>query len=156
MSSKNNVGKFHKESNKNPCFKPIAQYWGNIDWFDLIISNYPVLELKFDGTKDNLSLVSIVDSMSIETDIDFEDAASWILKRALKFDYYAAREMFTGKIAWDPQIQYVCRVMALLICFWKNPDILHALEKVDRMIECLLITEDELLAQSATLNRFPC
>lgn len=156
MSSKKNVSKKPQGRDAAPCFKPIASYWWNIDWYVLLTENYPVLKLKLDDTEEDWALITLVDTLSIEIDVDFVDAASWILQQALEFNFYTARQMAKGKVSWDPQIQYQCRVMALLLCFWENPEVPYSLDQVDQMIWCLLATEDELLAESASANIFPC
>lgn len=140
----------------NPYFKPIAPYWGWIPWNEVITKNNPVLKLKFDNTEDDWALFFTIKVLANETGIDFEDAASWVLHRALANRVEDARKMAQGVIPWDTEVRHICRVMSLLTCKLYDEDIRHTLEKVDQMIWSLLITEDELLECAPPGNRLAC
>ena len=139
----------------DPCFRPLAAYWGWIHWDEVITHNFSLLKLKFDPTEDDWSLFLAVDALATETDIDFEEAASWVLQRALGESFEDAREMAQGNIPWDERILHLCRVMSLLLCKLYEPLRCHTIEKVDGMIWSLLISEDELLAEARYTNELP-
>jgi hypothetical protein len=57
---------------------------------------------------------------------------------------------------WDPDIRYVCRVVALDLCKSFGHTDIHDLALVDGMISGLLISEDELLTDARPFNLTPC
>ena len=139
----------------DPCLRTVSEYWCWIHWDEIIDNNFPILKLKFDPIEDDWSLFLAVDALASETDIDFEEAASWVLHRALGESLEDARKMAQGNIPWDERIQHLCRVMSLLLCKLYEPLRCHTIEKVDDMIWSLLISENELLAEARYSNELP-
>ena len=148
--------KKNNTSQIDPCFRAIAPYWGWINWDEVITNNFPVLKLKFDATADDWALFLAVDALANEADIDFEDAASWVLQRALGKRFADAREMAQGNAPWDENIRHLCRVMSLVLCKLYEPLRCHTIEKVDDMIWSMLISEEELLAEATCANDLVC
>lgn len=157
MSSKHkSVHKANKKVIRDAAFKPVSRYWENVDWHLIVTCNYPDLKLEFEDKEDDWALYMLIDMLAEETDIYFVDAASWVLCRVLGRRLKDVQKMAKDEIPWVHEFQYICRVVALNLCKFFDQDAVPSLRQVDRMIWCLLITEDQLLAESATANRVPC
>lgn len=125
-----------------PYFKPHSPCWYRIDWNMAISKHYPVLKLKTEDTLNESILFRAVQIMADETGHNFEDAAIWVLHRALDTRLKDARKMVLDEMPWGTEILHICRVMAMFVCKRYYSAKRQSLRKVDDMIWPLLITGD--------------
>lgn len=121
-------------------FRPVAPDWYWINWRKAISKYYPVLKLRTEDSLNESILFRAVQTMADEAGCKFEDAAIWILHRALDTQLSYARKMVLDEMPWDTRIQHICRVMAMLVCKRYYPVKRQSLRKVDNMIWPLVIS----------------
>lgn len=122
------------------------------NWMKLINETHPiVIASPVDMSREESPLYNALQSFSLAIHIDLEDAAHWVLRKVLDDRFADARRMRVGEIPWDDEVLYICRVMALQVCRHLGPKDKRYLEKVDQMINSLLMTEEELL--QATMSK---
>lgn len=121
-------------------FRPVAPDWYWINWRKAIRKHYPVLKLKTEDSLNESILFRAVQTMADEAGRKFEDAAIWILHRALDTQLSHARKMVLDEMPWDTRIQHICRVMAMLVCKRYYSVKRQSLRKVDNMIWPLVIS----------------
>jgi hypothetical protein len=139
------------------CGMQPPSFFLQVDWYALINFRKPLLELRFRQESDeDWLLYDQIEKLAEDVGVDFDDAAHWVLKCALGPHFEDARQMFARSRPWDPDIFYVCRVVSIQLCKFLGPDDIHTLEHVDDTIDCLLITDAELLAAAPAANSTPC
>ena len=97
-----------------------------------------------------------IDILAENMDVDFADAAHWSLRQALGEYFTSARNMHAGRMPWDLDIQYVCRIFSLQLCKSNRLKGAYSPERLDQVIEELLLTDDELLQGANPGNSLPC
>lgn len=131
-----------------PLSQPITYFWGSLNWNEII--NEEKLDLKpdFESVPGEIgALYDWIDVLSENMAISFSDAANWVLQQALGDRFEDARRMeFLGE-QWDPEVQYICRVITLMLCQNCGPNDIQTLSRVDSMIASLLISDEEMLLQ---------
>jgi len=78
------------------------------------------------------------------------------IRRFCRGDYEVARKMEAEEIAWDSEIQYVCRKVSLQLCKHHGPNDLCPLGLVDHMIYPLLLPDEELVFELQPGNSLAC
>lgn len=141
-TNENRPLKYPDHPETDPYFKPHSTFWYRIDWNMAITKHYPVLKLKTEDTLNESILFRAVQIMADETGHNFEDAAIWVLHRALDTRLKYARKMVLDEMPWGTEIQHICRVMAMFVCKRYYSAKRQSLRKVDDMIWPLLITGD--------------
>lgn len=135
------------------CGRQPPVYWMQVDWWALANMRKPILKLNFDEkSNEDWLLYDQIDILAENMEVDFSDAAHWITRQALGERFQDAREMEARKIPWDQDVLYVCRILALQLCKYYGPNDTYNIERVDKMINSLLITDDELLLKAKPSN----
>lgn len=124
----------------------VPAQFSRIDWMGLINETYPIV---FASPEDKAgrksALYSLLQKFAKVMRVDFEDAAYWVSRRVLDDRFSEARRMYAGEKAWDDDVLFTCRVLALQICRFLGPNHERKMQKVDQMIGSVLMTEEELL-----------
>jgi hypothetical protein len=132
------------------------------NWASLVLEGFPILNMTVKGTQDDSDLYSKIEAFAHDTEIDFADAAAWVLRAALGVNQTEqARKMAKAEIPWDQNTLFACRRMSLQLCRWLaswiDPSrVDFPLTKIDHMIWSLLITDEEILEARAPKNSLPC
>lgn len=128
-----------------------------VDWLALACMRKPLIKFDFDkNSSEDWLLYDQVDILAENMDVDFTDAAHWALRQALGENFQSAREMYAGIKAWDLDIQYVCRIFSLQLCKFHRLKGAYSPERLDQVIEELLVTDDELLIAANPGNSLTC
>ena len=128
-----------------------------VDWLALACKRKPLIKFTFDKkSSEDWLLYDQVDILAENMDVDFTDAAHWALRQALGENFQSARDMHAGRTPWNLDIQYVCRIFSLQLCKSHRLKGAYSAERLDQVIEELLITDDELLQGADPENSLPC
>lgn len=139
------------------CGMEPPYFFLRVDWWALACMRKPLIKLSFDKrSAEDWLLYDQIDILSENMNVDFADAAYWSLRQALGEHFTSARNMHAGRIPWNFDIQYVCRIFSLQLCKSYRLKGAYSLEMLDQVIEELLFTEDELLQGANPANSLPC
>ena len=128
-----------------------------VDWLALACMRKPLIKFAFDKkSPEDWLLYDQIDILAENMDVDFTDAAHWALRQALGGNFQPARDMYAGVTPWDLDIQYVCRIFSLQLCKSHRLQGAYSPERLDQVIEELLVTDDELLQAANPGNSLPC
>lgn len=128
-----------------------------VDWLALACMRKPLIKFTFDKkSSEDWLLYDQIDILAENMDVDFADAAHWALRQALGKNFQSARNMNAGLTPWDFEIQYVCRIFSLQLCKSHHLKGAYSPERLDQVIEELLVTDDELLRGAKPGNSLPC
>ena len=132
-------------------------FFRQVDWLALACMRKPLIKFTFDKkSSEDWLLYDQIDILAEKMDVDFTDAAHWALRQALGEYFQAARDMHAGRTPWDLDIQYVCRIFSLQLCKSHLLKGAYCPERLDQVIEELLVTDDELLRGAKPGNFLPC
>ncbi len=136
------------------CGKRITDFWMEIDWMTMINLHKPHLRLNFESHDDWL-LFDQIDILAENMDVDFADAAHWVLRRVWGENFEAARAMQAMCRPWDDDMLYTCRVVALQFSKHLYPND-NTLYHLDHLVHSLLRTDDEVLHEANGHKSLPC
>ena len=128
-----------------------------VDWRALACMRKPLIKLPFDKKSgEDWLLYDQIDILAENMDVNFSAAAHWALRRALGEHFQPARNMYSGLTPWDLDLQYVCRIFSAQLCKSHRFKGAYSPERLDHVIEELLVTDDELLLEVNPGNVLPC
>lgn len=142
-------------------------------WKALLLEGWPVLYMgrKLTELKEGEPDMALSVEICIESDRtgkDQLDTLHQLLKKALgRGGYRKARGAALGGEEWDEEIRYMCRRAAMQACYQMFPLERSGIERIDRQVEYLLRTADEIhdehrkelieyLIKTSTYNQLPC
>lgn len=128
-----------------------------VDWLALACMRKPLIKFVFEEkSSEDWLLYDQIDILAENMNVDFTDAAHWALRQALGKNFQPARDMQACLTPWDLEIQYVCRMFSLQLCKSHGLKGAYSPERLDQVIEELLLTDDELLQGANPGNSLPC
>ena len=128
-----------------------------VDWLALACMRKPFIKFTFDkSSSEDWLLYDQIDILAENMDVYFTDAAHWALRQALGENFQSARDMYAGVTPWDLDIQYVCRIFSLQLCKSHRMKGAYNPERLDQVIEELLVTDEELLRAATPGNSLSC
>lgn len=134
-----------------------SPYWQSVDWWALANKRWPEINLAFDGKcHEDWLLFDQIDILADQMEVDFVDAATWGLQRALGDRFVSARKMLAQRQNWDADILYICIIFGIQLCNFFSPKQIPGPDRIFHMIKALLISDDELLMNTPTENTTPC
>ncbi|MBL8404303.1 MAG: hypothetical protein JNL16_07140 [Dechloromonas sp.] len=135
--------------------KPPA-FFLQIDWMTLACMRKPLIKLSFDKkSAEDWLLYDQIEILAEKMDVDFCDAAHWGLRRALGVQFESARRMHKGRAPWNDDVRYICRIFALQLCNSRRFKNAYQASNLDNVIAELLVTDEELLLETASGNTLP-